>query len=169
MKILYLVFASALFSGLDVFGAVVSETYGAKIFTDTDSQKKNSATVDELVKFIDVVKEQKNDWLNYDRQFRDAKYALLIKHSDQVMNQKKDRIDEFRNGDISRFFAQSLADMVTLHAQQGKEWKQLCDTYKQKGDELYQKHLTQSAPFSKYMKPKKTIGQAIKESIISES
>lgn len=129
---------------------------------------QHAGSADELVKFIEIVKGQKNDWLQYEKEFHDAKATLLIKQSDEMFDHKIASINEFKSGDVASFFTKSLQTIVTLHAKNSQEWKKLCDSYKQKAEELYQKHVQQVAPFGKYIQQGKPLIQTIKEAIVGE-
>lgn len=139
------------------------------LFSDDNLLKtQHAGSADELIKFIEVAKGQKNDWLKYEKEFHDAKATLLIKQSDEMFDQKIASINEFKSGDLAAFFTKLLNMMVSLHAKNSQEWKKLCDSYRQKAEELYQKHVQQSTPFKKYIQQSKPLVQTIKEAIVGE-
>jgi hypothetical protein len=110
------------------------------------TEKKNPS--DQLIEFIVMEQQHKQDWLDHKKESFDAKIEMLKRHKDRLFALKKQNTQELAAGvDIQKFFGEKLDEWIKLHEQQNTEWKELCATQYKKGGEIAQQHKEQLDEF----------------------
>lgn len=105
---------------------------------------------DQLIKFITMEQGHKQDWLDHKKMQYDAKIDMLEKHLNQMFDLKKKYIDELATGkDIQAFFGEKLKTLVKMHEEQAGEWKELCESMHNKGQDIVQAHKKELEVFKK--------------------
>ena len=86
-----------------------------------------------MVKFIEMERQHKLDWLNYKKDKYAAKMELVKKHFNQMVDLKLKGVDELGKGtDVQAYLKDGLQVWIKLHEEQKKQWKDLCETWHKK-------------------------------------
>ena len=109
------------------------------------AQTDNSA--ENLINFIDIIKNHKNDWLSYVEDFHKAKFDLIKDEHNKIFDMKKAEIQKFKTGDVSALYEDSLNEMIKFHKNSMQEWKNLYDQYREKARGIYERHVGEISKF----------------------
>lgn len=105
----------------------------APLFAATASQN--------LVKGLELVKSQKADWFNYEKDLHNAKYDLLRKQHNTMFDEKISRIKQFgTEGNLADYEQNMLSNLVASHKANMKEWHNLYASFREKAKSLYERH-----------------------------
>jgi hypothetical protein len=100
-----------------------------------------------LVKFVDIVKKHKNQWLQYVADYHKAKYDLLMQEHNDIFNQKVKHIKKFADSSTLALNEAVLPDMVKMHKNCMHKWHKLCRTYEDKAKALHTMQVKEVADF----------------------
>lgn len=92
---------------------------------------------DNLVKGLELVKNQKAEWFNYEKELHTAKYELLEKEHNKMFDQKISLIKESTN--LDDFEQKMLTNLLTSHKATMKQWHDMGTSFQSKAKTIYER------------------------------
>jgi hypothetical protein len=91
--------------------------------------------------FLDFKEKTKDGWLKMSKELHNDKYDILIKHNNEDLEFKKEHLKKLAaelgsRAGLSEFFHKELEEMITLCRRHMRDWKEWCEKYRKKGEEL---------------------------------
>lgn len=108
---------------------------------------------DNLIKFMDMEKGHKTDWIKYKKEKGAKLMDLKIEHMNQWIDVKETFIKELGKGmPVKEALRNKLRAAIKLHATQNKEWAKMCKANYDKEGEIAKKHEAELHDFMKGLK-----------------
>lgn len=107
-----------------------------------------------MLKFITMEQQHKQDWFDYKKSIMDEEITLMKSQMNAMFDLKKQHIQQAaKGGNMETFMQDHLMNMVKLHEEQNKEWKEMCESQYKKGAEIGKAHATELTKFKKSIMP----------------
>ena len=103
---------------------------GAPLFAEVAS--------DNLVKGLELVKNHKADWFNYEKELHNAKYDLLKNEHNKMFDQKINMIKQ-SNGTVDE--ESMFTGLLASHTSNMKAWHDMCTSFHAKAKSIYERHM----------------------------
>lgn len=113
----------------------VSSMYAKDLPTEMPDKK----SVQSLLEFTTLARDQKNDWFDYAQQFALTKMKLIKNHFNQMLAEKLMGLEKLNKGE-QWDPAECLKKHEELYESQVKEWKNWHNDQVAKADSLMEKH-----------------------------
>lgn len=109
-------------------------------------------TSDNLIKGLELVKNQKADWFNYSKEMHNAKVTVTENEHNKMFDRKINTVKKFKDGNLRDYEQAALDNLVATHESYMNAMRNWHETYKQKAELLAQKHMKDFAQFKESLK-----------------
>jgi hypothetical protein len=111
---------------------------------------------DNLIKGLELVKNHKADWFNYEKEMHNAKYDLLKNEHNKMLDQKISTIKKFADGDLNEYEQTMLTNLLASHKAMMAQWKELGMSFQNKAKSIGERHAAELEKFQASLKPTTT-------------